>query len=148
METFTANLQTLYADHHVTEVRRLLLELSGVKDVYASSSFQAVEVTFDEKELTPAEITGKLDEAGYLGELPVPVERGAISELKNGDKPYFRQSVAYEPVDKVVDTPLPGFAQKVPFVGRPLWPCPGMGPLPMKSETDEPVSQEEEITHG
>ena len=37
----------MYGDHHVVEVRRLLLEMPGVTDVYASSSFQVVEVAFD-----------------------------------------------------------------------------------------------------
>jgi copper chaperone CopZ len=47
METKTFDAPALYADHHVTEVRRILLELEGVTDVYASSAFQTVEVTYD-----------------------------------------------------------------------------------------------------
>ena len=63
----------MYGDHHVIEVRRLLLELPGVQDVYASSAFQVVEVTYDPAQLDAGAITARLDEAGYLGDLLVPV---------------------------------------------------------------------------
>lgn len=136
METFSLDLPTMYGDHHVVEVRRLLLDLPGVTDVYASSSFQAVEVQFDETVLDPDEIKTTLDKAGYLGELPVPVEKGATGERENGDRPYFRQTVAEGLPGEGVGKSL-SFAQKVPYVGRPLWPCPGLG-NPVESKVDEP----------
>jgi copper chaperone CopZ len=114
----------MYGDHHVTEVRHLLLELPGVSDVYASSSFQIVDIQYDEAKLSPDEIRAALNEAGYLGELPVVVEQGAVEDRENGDKPFFRETVAYEQTGNSI-----GFAQQVPFAGRPLWPCPGMGPI-------------------
>jgi copper chaperone CopZ len=114
----------MYGDHHVTEVRHLLLELPGVSDVYASSSFQIVDIQYDEAKLSPDEIRAALDEAGYLGELPVVVEQGAVEDRENGDKPFFRETVAYEQTGNSI-----GFAQQVPFADRPLWPCPGMGPI-------------------
>ena len=40
MKTLSLELPAMYGDHHVIEVRRILLEIDGVKDVYASSSFQ------------------------------------------------------------------------------------------------------------
>lgn len=129
MKILSLDLPIMYGDHHVTEVRHLLLELPGVSDVYASSSFQVVEVEYDEAELGPDQIKAILSEAGYLGELPVTVERGAIGEREDGDKPYFRQSVAYEQTGRSI-----GFAQEVPFAGRPLWPCPGMGPIKQAEE--------------
>jgi len=124
----------MYGDHHVTEVRRLLLEMPGVRDVYASSGFRIAEIQYDETTTDPESIQTKLDEAGYLGELPIPVERGALEERKNGDKPFFRHSAAYEQTGLSV-----GFAQNVPFAGRPLWPCPGMGPI---------NKSEEELNYG
>ena len=47
MDTLTLEVKTMYGDHHVVEVRRILLGLPGVEDVYASSSFRVVEVTYD-----------------------------------------------------------------------------------------------------
>ncbi len=114
----------MYGDHHVVEVRRILLELPGVEDVYASSSFKFIEVEYDETKTNPEKIEARLEEEGYLGELPVPVERGALQDQQNGDRPFFRTTAAFEQVGNSVS-----FAQKVPFSGRPLWPCPGMGPL-------------------
>ena len=53
METFVLELPTMYGDHHVVEVRRLLLGLPGVEEVYASSGFQSVEVTYDPAKTSP-----------------------------------------------------------------------------------------------
>jgi copper chaperone CopZ len=66
----------MYGDHHVVEVRRILLEIPGVEDVYASSSFRAVEVTYDPEKVNDLEIQLKLDEAGYLGEWTIIAELG------------------------------------------------------------------------
>ena len=122
MAKITLELPTMYGDHHVVEVRRLLFELSGVKDVYASSSFQIVEVDYDEVGLDGETIEATLEKAGYLGEMPTPVEVGASPVGSNGDKTFFRHTAAYEQTGKTV-----GFVQKLPDTGRPLWPCPGMG---------------------
>ncbi len=138
MKTISLDLPTLFGDHHVTEVRRLLLELPGVEEVYASSSFQIVEVQFDEMKLAPEQINEVLEKAGYLGEMPIPVEKGAIEERENGDKPFFRQTTFYQEVGRDVS-----FAQKVPYAERPLWPCPGMGPLVQVDKKEE-----EEKSHG
>jgi copper chaperone CopZ len=124
MKTITLELPALFADHHVTEVRRLLLGLPGVEEIYASSCFQVAEITFDEKKLEEAQIIEKLEEAGYLGELPF-VQEIPGSESQNGDaKPFFRKSALYPQTQKRI-----GFAQQIKFEGRPLWPCPGIGAL-------------------
>jgi hypothetical protein len=52
MQKSTFDTPALFGDHHVTEVRRILLETPGVKDVYASSAFNVVQVEFDEKKIT------------------------------------------------------------------------------------------------
>ncbi len=132
MEKFTLDLPTMYGDHHVAEVRRILFELPGVDDVYASSAFRAVEVTYDPAKLTPEAIEAKLDEAGYSGDLPVPVEMGAVAVEGNGGKPFFRHTAVYETTRSVVS-----FAQRVSHEGRPLWPCPGMGPLQTIKSVEE-----------
>ena len=60
VETYSRDLPSMYGDHHVTEVRNLLMALPGVTDVYASSSFRIVEVQFDESALSPNEIEAKV----------------------------------------------------------------------------------------
>ncbi len=122
MQTKTIEAPALYGDHHVTEVRRILFELPGVEDVYASSAFQVIEVTFDPEKTSEEEILGKLDDAGYLGELIVPVESGEATYNTEGAQSFFRHTAAYQQTKQVVS-----FAQKVSYTGRPLWPCPGMG---------------------
>ena len=134
MDILSIDLPTMYGDHHVTEVRHLLLELDGVDDVYASSGFQVVEIQYDEAKLDEEAIKSVLGDAGYLGELQISVEQGAIEDRENGDKPFFRHTIAYEQTGRDVN-----FAQQVPFAGRPLWPCPGMGPI---------KHVEEEMTNG
>lgn len=133
MKTTTFELPAMYGDHHVLEVRRLLLGTEGVTDVYASSAFRSVEVQYDDSIVSPDALEQQLDQAGYLGELPVPVETGIEERDENGAGAYFRHTVAHEKTTQVVS-----FVQSVPYAGRPLWPCPGMGPL-----TAAPVEEEE-----
>lgn len=122
MEKKSYDLPAMYADHHVVEVRRILLEMPGVDDVYASSAFQVVEVTYDPDLIEEPEIAGKLEEAGYLGELTINAEAGTPATSKNGDGVYFRHTEVYEQTKETI-----GFAQNVSYAGRPLWPCPGLG---------------------
>jgi copper chaperone CopZ len=131
VETKTFETPALYADHHVTEVRRMLMELAGVKEVYASSAFQVVEVAYDEKEINDLEIAVKLDEAGYLGEWTIPIEMGTAAQQGDGQKPYFRHTTTYETTKQTIS-----FAHKVKYVGRPLWYCPGMGAVKRDEEVD------------
>ena len=129
MKTKAFEVPALYGDHHVTEVRRILLQLEGVTDVYASSAFQVIEVTYDESKINDLEIAIKLDEAGYLGEWSVPIEMGAAPEQGSGEKPFFRHTTTYETVKQTVS-----FAQHVNYQGRPLWHCPGIGAVKMDEE--------------
>jgi copper chaperone CopZ len=123
MQKVTYETPTLYGDHHVTEIRRILLALPGIVDVYASSAFQVVEVTYDPEKINDLEIAMKLDEAGYLGEWTVPIEAGVSAyQAPASSQTYFRHTAAYEPTHLTVT-----FAQNVAYLGRPLWPCPGMG---------------------
>jgi copper chaperone CopZ len=130
MEKLSIDLPTLYGDHHVIEVRRILLEIPGVEDVYASSAFRLVEVTYDPAKVPPEALLTKLEEAGYSGDLPVPVEVGATPVEGNG-KAFFRHTAVYQTTRNVVS-----FQQRVKYEGRPLWPCPGMGPLTTQPEED------------
>jgi copper chaperone CopZ len=132
METLTIELPAMYADHHVSEVRRILLEIPGVSDVYASSAFHVAEISFDPATIVPELIYKKLEEAGYLGSLPIPVEAGASVYLEEDKQGYFRHTAVYENVRQVVS-----FSQQVSYSGRPLWPCPGMGPIRSNNVVEE-----------
>jgi copper chaperone CopZ len=115
----------MYGDHHVMEVRRLLLEMPGIEDVYASSGFRAAEITYDPDKVSAEDIRDKLDKAGYIGELPIPEEVPAQSaSTGNGKKGFYRHTAAFEATNRVV-----GFGQTVNYEGRALWPCPGMTPF-------------------
>ncbi len=129
METKTFETPALYGDHHVSEVRRILLELEGVTDIYASSAFQIVEVTYDENKVNDLQITAKLDEAGYLGEWTIPIEMETAAQQGDGSKPYFRHTATYETTKQTVS-----FAQRVNYQGRPLWHCPGLGAVKVDEE--------------
>jgi len=127
MKKKTFEVPTMYGDHHVIEVRRILLETPGVVDVFASSAFRVVEVTYDPDRVNDLELAVKLDEAGYLGEWTVVAEKGlpAVSRASEGafsEGVFFRHTEVYEHTKQFVS-----FAQNVNYVGRPLWPCPGMG---------------------
>lgn len=124
METFTIELPAMFGDHHVLEVRRLMFEVPGVESVYASSGFHTLEVGFDETRTEAEALRSVLEQAGYLGELETVVETGTAGAQEDGRKPFFRHTTAAEQTNQTVS-----FAQQVPFAGRPLWPCPGFGPL-------------------
>lgn len=113
----------MFGDHHVLEIRRILQEVPGVDEVNASSSFRAVEVGFDPDKTSEDALTKVLDDAGYLGELDVPLESGEPMADTDGER-YFRHTEAFETVADVI-----AFGQDVTPSARPLWPCPGMTAL-------------------
>ena len=127
METKRFQAPALYGDHHVVEVRRLLLALEGIKEIYASSAFHVIEVKFDPKKIDSATIEARLKEAGYLDDLAVRMESGAAAARVAGDGA-FRHTTVYEAVKGTV-----AFAQSVAPGTRPLWPCPGFGKIEMES---------------
>lgn len=133
MNKTTFELPTLYGDHHVLEVRRILLELPGIEEVYASSSFHMVEVSYDPAQINDLEIQIKLDEAGYLGEWSLPIEPGIAAFQKENVAPFTRHTAVYETNRRVVS-----FKQtvegKAAYTGRPLWNCPGMGVMVTKKQ--------------
>jgi copper chaperone CopZ len=126
METKAFEAPALYGDHHVSEVQRILRELPGVEEVYASSAFQAIEVTYDETKTSGDQIAARLQEAGYLGEIPVLAETGVAAYGRESANSNFRHTAVYATVKKTVS-----FAQNVQYQGRPIWPCPGLGTIKM-----------------
>lgn len=120
MRTFQIDLPTMFGDHHVIAVRKLMLELPGIDDLYASSSFQILQLTYDEEKLEEKQILKKLEEAGYLGDLQTPQESN-LPVNENGGKKDFRHTAAFEHTKQV------SFHRASAFSGRALWPCPGIG---------------------
>lgn len=122
-EKLIVPLMSLYGDHHVIEVRRILLNIPGVSSVNASSAFQVVEIAYDPAQVEPATLTTRLEEAGYLQDWGVPTENGAPSSQAERTAFSRHTSVFHQPGHPV------RFAQPVDKVNWGLWPCPGMDPI-------------------
>lgn len=125
MQKSTFDTPALFGDHHVTEVRRMLFEIAGVKKVYASSAFHVVQVEFDENLVKHENLLKLLNDTGYVGEIPMMVETGHAEEANS----VFRNTATYASVKKTVS-----FAQNAPYTGRPLWNCPGLGVIKKMDE--------------
>ena len=73
MTKTTLNIPHMWADHHVLQVREILLNLAGVEQVYASAAWKQVLVTYHNRTIKKAEIEAALAEAGYpVGEDALP----------------------------------------------------------------------------
>ncbi len=128
MTSVVIDVPLMYADHHVVEVRRILVESPGVNAVDASSAFQVVKIEYDPDKTSEDALKQILDENGYLGDLQVPLESGKPAVGSDGDA-YFRHSAAHEAAGSDLS-----FGQEIAASGKPLWPCPGMGPAPTRDE--------------
>jgi copper chaperone CopZ len=129
-KTISFDSPALFADHHVLEVRRILLDFPGVEDVYASSAFRVIDVTYDTASVNEEAITQALSLAGYLGEWLQPEEKGIAAEtVAERKSTFFRHTEVFETSRQVVS-----FTQNVSFSGRPLWNCPGLGVINNKME--------------
>ena len=73
MEQVSFSAPAMFADHHVLKVREALFALEGVTDVYASSAWQTVVVSFDEGKVGSAAIEDALSEAGYGSDKTTPI---------------------------------------------------------------------------
>lgn len=132
MASLSLELPTMYGDHHVIEVRRILLDFDGVTDVYASSGFRVVEVEYNSKKTPKNDLIAALEKAGYMGDFSMAMEPStpANEDVKGA---YFRHTEAFEQTGNTVS-----FEQQVKVQRSPLWPCPGMGPVKTKIlEVDE-----------
>lgn len=122
MARLSINLPAIYGDHHVLEVRQILLELPGIDEIYVSSCFQVVEIIYDASQLDEDTIIAKLEAAGYSDDWKIPSEPGVPVYGIDGNDTYLRHTAAYQQTRQVI-----GFAQDVKGSERALWPCPGMG---------------------
>jgi copper chaperone CopZ len=115
----------MYADHHVTEVRRILFELPGIKEVIASSAFRVVEVSFDASKTKEATIRETLDASSYLSEIPMIVETGVAAD----NRAFPRHSTTVVEAGTALS-----FAHSVPYAGLAALSCPGMGVIKTEEE--------------
>ena len=128
MTSVAIDVPRMYADHHVVEIRRILLEAPGVAAVDASSAFRAVKIEYDPDKTSEDALKKLLDDSGYLGDLEVPLETGSPA-IGSGEEAYFRHSAAHASVGTALS-----FGQEITSSGKPLWPCPGMGPAKTMDE--------------
>jgi copper chaperone CopZ len=132
MASLSLELPSMYGDHHVKEVRRILLDFDGVNEVYASSGFQAVEVDYNSKKTPKKDLIAALENAGYTSDFVIP-EESSIPANERREDAYFRHTEASEQTGNTVS-----FEQEVRVQRSPLWPCPGMGPVKTATlEVDE-----------
>ena len=132
MASISLELPVMYGDHHVKEVRRVLLDIEGVKEVYASSSFHTVDVSYNTKKTNQKTIKAALEKAGYSGELAIPLEPSLPVTEREGEK-YFRHTASSTQTQNII-----GFEQNVGYQGRSQWPIPGMGILDVaETQTEE-----------
>lgn len=132
MASLSLELPTMFGDHHVIEVRRILLEFDGVSEVYASSGFGVVEVEYNNKKTPKKDLVDALERAGYMGDFKMALEPSipANEDVKGA---FFRHTEATEQTGNTMS-----FEQTVKVKRSPLWPCPGMGPVKTKIlEVDE-----------
>jgi copper chaperone CopZ len=81
MEELILEMPSMYGDHHVLRVRDVLTAVEGVEEVYASSAWKQVMVSFDPKKVKAADLEKVLDDAGYApnaGEPPILVQPTSI----------------------------------------------------------------------
>ena len=64
-ETATFTIPHMYADHHVTKVRQVLLDIKGVEGIRASALNRTVEITFDASQTTAVALAQGLAASGY-----------------------------------------------------------------------------------
>ena len=133
MDAFVLDVPAMYGDHHVIEVRRILLEEAGVAAVEASSAFHVVEVQFDPERTSADALRKRLEDAGYLADLAMPSESGrpAIGREAEGTT-YFRHSASREIAGAAM-----AFEQEIAAPARPLWPCPGVVPAHKDSPKED-----------
>lgn len=132
MASLSLELPSMFGDHHVIEVRRILLDLDGVTDVYASSGFHVVEVEYNNKKTPKKDLIAALEEAGYMGDFSMALEPSTPAN-EDIEGAYFRHTEAFEQTGNTVS-----FEQQVKVQRSPLWPCPGMGPVKTRIlEVDE-----------
>jgi copper chaperone CopZ len=99
MEKIILDLPAMYADHHVLNVRDALTELDGIEEVYASSAWKQVMISYDPAKIKQPAIEEALSNAGYHvgeGETPVLVQFDRIKRDPKWEELDVRVTETYE----------------------------------------------------
>ncbi len=96
MEKTIIDVPKMYADHHVEAVRDALLQLEGVQEIYASSSFRRVAVAYNPEQLDSSAIEKALQKTGYA-----PGENWELPEVPEGKED---SSPWYQTIKRVTTT--------------------------------------------
>ncbi len=101
MERVTFSVPSLFADHHVLNVRKTLFALAGVQDVIASSMYRDVTVDFDPAKTSADAVRQAIEAAGY----PIGVEPAmdVLIASKDDGSPWYtvqRRSVTTVMLDR------------------------------------------------
>jgi copper chaperone CopZ len=128
MKKIGFDVPALYGDHHVLEVKRILFELPGIDDVYASSAFKYIEIEFDPDKISEDKIRTKLENSGYFDEITIPKEKGTVAYQNGQLDAYFRHTDTLGEKEAMTIN----FGQDVKKVKKHLWNCPGLGIIEIK----------------
>jgi copper chaperone CopZ len=81
MKELIFDMPSMYGDHHVLKVRDVLADIEGIEEVYASSAWKQLMISFDPKKVKAADLEKALSDAGYPpneGEPPILVHPSSI----------------------------------------------------------------------
>lgn len=98
MEKLVLDVPAMYADHHVLTVREALAQLEGVEQVYASSAWKQIMLSFDPAKANAERIQSTLTEAGFppgKGEPPILVKRNRTGRDPQWDSLSSRVTVTH-----------------------------------------------------
>jgi len=73
MKKLVLDMPRMFADHHVLKVRDVLKGTDGVGDVFASSAWRQVMISYDPAKAKPKAIEKALADAGYSTTEGTPV---------------------------------------------------------------------------
>jgi len=82
MKKIVLNVPSMYADHHVLSVRNALNDLEGIEDIYASSAWKQLLITFDPKKIKQPKIEEAMSTAGYPIDAAEPAVLVTANDIK------------------------------------------------------------------
>jgi len=99
MEKITLTIPAMYADHHVTNVKRLLSPLPGVENVMASGAFKEATVEFDPAKTSRDALVKALTDAGYAPGEDKVIEKSPFAKPDPAWDALGVRAVTTNPVD-------------------------------------------------
>lgn len=93
MQEIILDVPGLYADHHVLELKKVLVDVEGVEEVYLSSAWKKVLLRVDPAKTNQEAIEVALAQAGFPvgdGEPPILIEWDRVGRDPQWSKSDFR----------------------------------------------------------